>query len=177
VDAWIKLHGYAVPFLQIGGCGGRDECFEPGAFDAMLASSHRAFLCFGDHDAPSICSPVSFHCDQYGLGFAATVSAVTWKSIKQDVVSGGHQYASIQTTDEHVENVCLPDGSPCVSIVRARIDHVVITSMLVYRQGTGIWPADGGELNPRLARLACKWNAGRAQWLWRNDHRQHQARS
>jgi hypothetical protein len=173
MDAFINLRGYAVPFLQTARNGGRDECFEPGAFDSMLASPHRAFLNFGFHGAPAICSPVSFHCDQYGIGFAASVSTGIWRSIKQDVVNGGHQYASIRTTDEYVENVCLGDGSPCASIVRARISHVCITDRPIY-MGTGVWPADGGELNPRLARLACKWNAGRAQWL--DEHHAHSRR-
>jgi phage head maturation protease len=169
---FISLRGYCIPYLQAELNCGRLECFEPGCFDAMLDSSHRAFLNFDDHDAPSICSPVTFHSDEYGLGFAASVSAQTWKVIRPYVV-GGHGFASIRTIDASTENVRLRDGSACVSVIRARVSHVCITDRPMY-MGTGVWPADGGELNPRLARLARNWNAGRAQWL--DENRAHSRR-
>jgi hypothetical protein len=75
------------------------------------------------------------------------------------------QFCSVNVIDEQVELERLAGGERTTRITWAKIDHVTICASPVY-SGTGIWPADVvGELPPRVAQLAARWEAGRRIWL------------
>lgn len=164
--SFVTLRGYAAPFLQAERCSGRLEYIEPGAFDAMLTGPHNVFLNFAVHDAEPLARQISFHIDDYGLGFSVAISKSLWNELRPWII-GGYEFASINIVDESADLV-RHDDTIYRRIKRARIDHVTITNDRAVYKGTGIWPAKVvGEMPPRLARLATNWDAGRCAFMAR----------
>lgn len=169
-DAWtscapfVSVKGYAVPFMQAAERCGTLEYFAFDAFDAMLAKPHGVFLNWPDHDSEPLCSSIEMFADDFGLGFIASVPERNWRKIAHAMRQGDAR-ASVNVTACTVMHVQY-GGRPHLCITRAVIDHATIITCgrAVYDQ-TGVWPTIGGAMTPVLARMAEKWERGRAAWL------------
>jgi hypothetical protein len=157
---FVSLRGYALQFMEVGELGGELSYFDHGAFN--IETNGSVYLNFRTHDAPPIARSIDVFADDYGLGFLASVPATTWDSIRPAMtMRDGTQYCSGLFDIEKSELIKLADGRPCKRITRARLRHVTICSVAVFRGGA-CWPAEVvGELPPRLADLNAKWIGGR----------------
>lgn len=161
MKAFVGLRGYCIPFRQVALADGAYEFVEPGAFDRQVAGHHRAFINYRDHEAPPLARPLTLFADAYGLGFSVSVSADDWSRMRWGVTKSGEtNFCSVGFADWQVENL-IHDGQPYRRVTAATIEHVTITGPSAVYAGTGVWPAEvNGDMPPRLAALAARWEIG-----------------
>lgn len=160
----IELRGYAIVFDVACSVGNMLEFADRRSFAGPLARRARPFLTFGSHSAEPFGQIDELFRDDFGLGFRASIAETAWRSIRWQMCSSDQQSAmsrcSIYMTDLQHERI-VADGRVFHRIAKAGIQHVAIVGADAVYPDTGIWPAEVvGNLPPRLARLADKWETG-----------------